>query len=168
VAIPEKGRLYPAAIRQAAARVASADGVQRAAVATASMLSACGDCHRASGIMPAARLSTAQDVGGTVGHMLEHQRAAHLMLQGLVVPSSSLWRDGAAAFLAAPLRPEKLPPDPKWTPEMRAAEARLHRAAGDAVQTTDSLGRANIYGQMLAHCSDCHALHRKARGPSGH
>ena len=115
--------------------------------------------------MPAARLSAAQDVGGVVGHMLEHQRAADLMLQGLVAPSTSIWREGAAALLAAPLRSDKLPPDPKWTPELRAAEARVHRLASDAVQATDSLARANFYAQILAHCSACHGLHEKSLGP---
>jgi cytochrome c553 len=165
---PDKGELYRAAIRQAAGRAASADSVQRAAFATASMLSACGECHQASGITPAVRLPRGSDIGGVAGHMREHERAADLMLQGLMVPSSALWRDGAGAFLAAPLRPEKLPDDPVLTPEIRALEARLHRAASDAVQAVDSLARANAYGLILAHCADCHSVHRKVVGPPLH
>jgi hypothetical protein len=129
------------------------------------MLSACGECHRAAGVVPSVPLSTSQDVGGIVGHMREHLRAVDLMFQGLMVPSSALWREGAAAFLAAPFRPEQLPPDPRLTPEIRAVEARLHRAASDAIQAVDPLARANAYGQILAHCADCHALHRKHSRP---
>ena len=54
-------------------------------------------------------------VGGVVGHMLEHQRAVDLMVQGLTVPSTSAWNEGAATFASAPLRDKDLPRDPELT-----------------------------------------------------
>jgi hypothetical protein len=91
--------------------------------------------------MPAAVQANGPEVGGLVGHMLAHQRSADQMLQGLIVPSTALWRAGAAGFSAAPLRTDALPNDPKLTPELVASEKRIHELAVHAGKAEGSGAR---------------------------
>lgn len=153
------------AIRAAARRVADAKDILAAATATSAMLSSCGDCHRAASVMPSAGLPAAPEVGGAVGHMLRHQRAAEQMLQGLVVPSNALWREGAKAFVEAPLHPRELPVSTPDRRQMIDTEERLHRTASQAVEVTDPMLRASLYAEILSACADCHRRHPTIWGP---
>lgn len=162
---PAGSERYIEAIRAAAGRVGEAKDIAAAASATSAMLTACGDCHRAARVMPSAPLPGPPAVGGIVGHMLEHQRAAEQMMQGLVVPSNTLWLDGAKAFVRSPLHPRELPVDTPDRRQMVGTEERLHRTAGQAAEATDPIERASLYGQILAACADCHRQHPKVWGP---
>jgi cytochrome c551/c552 len=153
-------------MRRAARRTADASTMLEAALGTADMLKTCGDCHQVAGTRPSAPLASGVEVGGVVGHMLEHQRAADQMLQGLVIPSSTSWRSGAEGFRVAPLRRDKLPDDPMLTPQLIASEKRIHGLAEQAGKTEAAAARAVFYGQIIASCADCHSLHRKVWGPS--
>ena len=157
---------HVAAIRQAADQAAAAKDLVSAAYASGLMLAACGDCHRAAGVMPAAPVGPRPQVGGTVGHMLAHQRAADQMLQGLVVPSNSLWLEGTKAFVSAPLHDPQLSGSRARDRAMLTTEQRIHRIASDAAQATDSRSRASFYSQMLAGCADCHKQ-QSQWGPKG-
>jgi hypothetical protein len=165
--LPSGSAPFVEQMRRAARRTAQASTVLEAALGTADMLKTCGDCHRGVGTMPSVSPSSGPDVGGVVGHMLAHQRASDQMLQGLVIPSSAMWRTGTAGFSTAPLRASKLPDDPKLTGEVTASERRIHELAAQAAKTDDDSARAVFYGQIIARCADCHALHRKVWGPSG-
>jgi cytochrome c553 len=136
-----------------------------AATATVSMLTQCGDCHRAVGVFPAPTIPKKPDVGGLVGEMLEHQRATDDMLLGLIVPSASQWRQGAERLAAAKLLSSKLPSDPKLTQEIRTAEARVHQIAKQAETAADASARGVIYAQLLTTCAQCHSLHKNVWGP---
>ncbi len=164
--LPTGSEPFVAQMRRAARRTAQASTVLEAALGAADMLKTCGDCHRGVGTMPAVRQPSSPDVGGLVGHMLTHQRSANQMLQGLIVPSAAMWRAGADGFSGAPLRAESLPDDPKLTRELAASEKRLHELAAQAGKAADSGAMAIFYGQMIARCADCHAVHRKVWGPS--
>lgn len=153
-----------AAIRQAAGQAAAAKDMVPAAYASALMLTACGECHRLSGVMPSAPVAPSPRVGSVVGHMLAHERAAGQMLQGLIVPSNALWLEGTRAFVSAPLRRSDLPPNPERERAMLTTEERIHRIASDAAQATDTRSRASFYSQMLAGCADCHKQ-QKQWGP---
>lgn len=155
-----------AEMRRAATRAADAETILAAAIATAAMLKTCGDCHRSVGTMPALPPSLHADLGGVVGHMLEHQRAADQMAQGLIIPSSTTWRAGAEGFRGAPLHPKLLPGGVKLPPELLASEGRIHQLASQAVRTEDPGARAVFYGQILARCADCHAQHKTLWGPA--
>jgi hypothetical protein len=166
-AVPEGWAPYVAVMHEAARRTAAASSVLEAAMGTAAMLKTCGDCHRDVGTMPAAPLDApGSAVRGVVGHMLAHQHAADQMLQGLVVPSSSLWRAGAAGLSTPPLASADLPRDAKLGPEAKASEGRIHVLAGQAGRVDEPGARAVFYAQILARCADCHASHRKVWGPS--
>jgi mono/diheme cytochrome c family protein len=156
---------YVAAMRLAARRAADARDLASGAAATASMLLSCGECHRAAGTMPALPAPTQPAVGGLVGHMLEHQRAADEMLEGLVVPSQSQWIRGATRLAAAPLHQESLPRDRKLTAEVRASEARVHQLADRAIKAGSWKDRGDVYAQVLTTCAGCHSLHGVVWGP---
>lgn len=154
-----------AAMKAAALRAVDSRDALAAGLAAAEMLTACGNCHRAIGTRPAIPSTERPAVGGVVGHMLEHQVAADLLLEGLVIPSDTSWRAGAQALMKAPLNPRELPVDSAVRRQLAPTEERIHRLATDAVQATDSAARAGFYGQVLAGCADCHKLHAKIWGP---
>jgi cytochrome c553 len=163
--LPAGSASHVAAMKQAAREAADARDILAAGQATARMLSACGNCHRALGTMPAVTSRPRPSVGGIVGHMLEHQVAVDQMLEGLVVPSDSLWRAGTRAMATAPLHSRELPVDSAVRRELAPTEERVHRMATDAVQASDPFARAGFYAQMLAGCADCHKRHAKIWGP---
>lgn len=152
-------------MRFAARWAADTSNLAVAAAATASMLKGCGDCHRAAGVMPTAQLPGEAKVGGVVGTMLEHQRAAEQMLQGLIGPSTSLWRDGAKGFAAAPLHPKDLPVNTTERQQMVRVEEQLQRSVAKAADVDDSSARAAAYASILAECSGCHGKHARIWGP---
>jgi hypothetical protein len=156
-----------AEMRRAARRAVDAETILAAAIATASMLKTCGGCHRSAGTMPALPPLPRPELGGVVGHMLEHQRAADQMAQGLIVPSSTAWRAGAEGFRGAPLHPKALPGGVKLPSQVLASEERIHQLASQAVRAEDPGARAMFYGQILARCADCHAQHKTLWGPAG-
>jgi len=151
---------FVAAIRQAGQRAAAATTLASAASATVSMVSECANCHRAVGVFPAPSTPATPEVGGLVGHMLEHKRAADDLLQGLVIPSDSQWRQGAERLRAAVLRPTQLPRDKKSIEVMRRAESRVHEVADQAADADTAPARAAAYVQLLTSCADCHRLNR--------
>ena len=163
--LPPGSAAFVAEMRRAATRTAKATTVLEAALGTADMLKTCGDCHRGVGTMPAVATTAGPAVGGIVGHMLAHQQAIDQMLQGLVVPSNEAWRKGAAGLEVAPLRRASLPRDPKLTSELVESEKRIHELGAQAGKAEDPGARAVSYGQLIARCADCHALHRKVWGP---
>jgi cytochrome c553 len=152
-------------MRFAARWAADTSNLAVAAAATASLLKGCGDCHRAGVVRPTPALPGETKVGGVVGTMLEHQRAAELMLQGLVSPSTAAWREGARAFAAAPLHPKSLPVDTAERKQMVRVEERLQREAAKAAELDDGYARAAAYATILAECSGCHGQHVKIWGP---
>ena len=156
---------YVLAIQAAAKRAVDARDLPSAASATASMLLSCGNCHRVSGTMPVPTTPKRPDVGGLVGHMLEHQRAVDEMLEGLFIPSESQWIRGATRFRAAPLQRQSMPRDRKLTRDILLAEERVHQLADRAIKAEGWSDRAEIYAQVLSTCANCHSLHKVVWGP---
>lgn len=163
--LPDAMTRHAVALRAAALRAADAPDITAAATATAAMLSACGTCHRAAGTMPTIPAAALPTVGGTVGHMLEHQRAVEGLLRGLVIPSNSEWTQGARALRAAPLHARELPRDAGLTPELLRVEEAIHRLAEEAVAAELPESRVRVYGTLLSRCGDCHRLHQRIWGP---
>ena len=98
--IPAPSGMPPAAapfvefIRLQGRRAVAAATLDHAAEAVASMLTLCGDCHSTVGVSVAPVPSDRPDVGGIVGHMLEHQRAVDALVEGSSHPRL---RSGAPA-----------------------------------------------------------------------
>jgi cytochrome c553 len=162
--LPESGMPHLRALRAEAERGEKAADLEQAAAATASMLGACGDCHRAVGTMPAHPTPPEPKIGGVLGHMAQHKVAVDLLAQALMTPSSSLWMDGAEALATAPLHRGDLPGTAKASHDAMKAEATIHALATRALTTNDSAGRVLIYSKLIASCSTCHAANGGA-GP---
>jgi mono/diheme cytochrome c family protein len=164
--VPASAGPYVALIRDAGRRTITAPTLTAAALEVSTMLSLCGDCHRSVGISPVPTPGAAKpDVGGIVGHMLEHQRAADDLLRGLVIPSTSEWTRGAGRLAAAPLHNADLLPDRRMTDDIRKAESRVHALADRAAKAGNPNERAAVYGELLGNCAQCHGLHRLVWGP---
>ena len=157
--------VHATAMNAAALRVGQAVDAAAAAAPAAAMLGTCGECHRALSVLPAIAAQPIPAVGETVGHMLNHRRASDQLMEGLVMPSSTAWNDGAQALRTMPITRGKLPKDPKLTPEVMAGEQRLHQLADRAAAATATPDREAVYGEMLATCASCHALHPNVWGP---
>jgi cytochrome c553 len=164
--LPDGAAPFVANLRSEGRHAADASTLAEAATATSRMLTQCGDCHRAVGAVVAVTTPGGHDVGGIVGHMLEHQRAADDMLQGLFAPSASQWRQGADGLRVAALQPAQMPSDPKLTATIRAAESRLHALAKEAAGDMDAHAREARYAQVLVTCAECHVLHSRIWGPA--
>ena len=158
--LPKAAAPYVVSMQQAAARAADAEELEDVAASTAAMLATCGDCHRAVGTMPAPSLPASPAVGGVVGHMLAHKAAVDLMVQGLTVPSTSSWNQGAEQLQSAPLRGSQMPKDPKLTHEILEHEKRVHALADRAAAAPDVRSRIFVYSELIQSCASCHALHR--------
>jgi cytochrome c553 len=152
-------------MRESARRAAEAKDIPTAATATASMLAACGDCHRAAGVVPVPAIGPETTVGGTVGHMLQHLHAVELLADGLIIPSPTAWNKGANSLKEAPLRSSQLPRDPKLTREIAAAEDRVHLLAEQASKAGEEQARQTAYAQIITTCAQCHGLHGRVWGP---
>ena len=81
-------------------QAAQTENLQRAAEASAAMLTLCGDCHTAVNVRVGTPATTAPTVGGIVGHMLAHRNAVESLVEGLVAPSLSRWRAGPKGSLS--------------------------------------------------------------------
>lgn len=164
--LPAAADPYMDVMRRTAARAAAEDELDDIAAMSASMLAACGDCHRAVGVMPAPPVvATPRVSGGAVGHMLDHKRAVDLMVQGLTVPSESRWVEGAKGLEAAPLHRSDLPRDATLTREIVDLERQVHQLAQRAREHTDARSRIYYYSEIVQSCGTCHALHGNVWGP---
>lgn len=166
--VPAAGSPYVNLIRDAARRLVTVSTRAEAADNAAFMLGICGDCHQAVGVNPAPSPVARPDVGGTVGHMLEHQRAMDELLQGLVIPSLARWNAGAKRLQTAPLQRGQFLPDRRLTSGIREAEAQVHKLAQQAsaaATLATSARRAGVYAQLLATCAQCHEQHAQVWGP---
>jgi len=161
--LPEVSGQYLAEIRNAASGVASTDNVGNAAIATATMVAACGGCHFASGATPTMPAVTSQGAEGIVGHMRRHAEAVDLMSEGLMAPSDELWTKGAEMLKVSPLEGSALPQE--LSDDVKASEARVHEMADRAMNAADTGAKVAIYGELISGCATCHALHGKVWGP---
>jgi len=163
--MPETAVPFVTELRKAGRRAADATTISAAAQAAVSLATGCATCHRGMGVFPAPSRPAGPDIGGSLGHMLEHQRAADEMLIGLMVPSTTDWREGADRLRTAPLLPRQFPKDPKLTTDIRKLDLRVHAMADEAVEAETPDERASAYTALLGTCTQCHSLHSKIWGP---
>ena len=162
--LPEGSAQYLAEMRNSASGVASTDNIGNAAIATATMVAACGNCHKAAGATPAMPdVTPAEGAEGITGHMRQHLQAVDLMYGGLAGPSDELWTKGAQMLKASPLEGSALPQE--LSDDVKASEARVHEMADRAMKAADTGAKVAIYGELIGGCASCHGLHGKVWGP---
>jgi hypothetical protein len=118
------------------------------------------------GVMPFPETAAKPDVGGIVGHMLEHQVAIEDLVQGLVLPSDTHWQRGIERLRSAPLQTGDLPADRRLSQQVRQAETEVHRIVDRAASAATDIERADAYARLLTTCAECHSLHRAIWGPT--
>jgi cytochrome c553 len=155
-------------MQRLAAEVAAASDLAAAARGTARLAAACGSCHTTVNATPTLMGALPRGEDETLaGHMRKHYRAADLLYRGLVVPSTHSWNAGADALIGDPVELE-LQRGSTPQPDIEALARRLHGLAQEARKAEDSKSRSEVYGQMLATCSDCHKRQNVVirRGPT--
>ena len=165
--IPPSAALDFKNMQMTARRIAGDTELEDIAASTAAMLAKCGDCHRTVGTMPAVALPVFPSVGGVVGHMLTHRAAVDLMVQGLAIPSTSAWNQGAEALKTAPLHPKAFPAGSKLSSDMRALEQRVHSLAERGLQATDQRSRIFVYSEVLQSAAPATRYIRTYARPTG-
>lgn len=164
--LPESSHRFVENLRVAARRIVLAPTLGNAAVEVTTMLRQCGSCHQALSVYPAPRTRTGPDLGGIVGHMLEHQRALDDLLLGLVVPSNGLWQTGASRLQTAVLQSDNWPRGTGLTAEVRRADELIHEIADQAMTATTPAEQASVYSRLITTCASCHRLHARIWGPN--
>jgi cytochrome c553 len=143
-------------MQRLSAVVAKAADLPQAARGMAQLAAACGACHTAASVTPTllAAIPRGEDASLT-GQMRKHYRAADLLYRGLVVPSDHSWNRGADALTGDPAELAlKLGAAAK--PGVEALSKQLNELAQEARKAADPKSRSDVYGRMLATCSDCH------------
>jgi mono/diheme cytochrome c family protein len=163
--VPATAMPFVVATRDAGRRAAGSKTLAEAADAEAMLLAQCGACHQASNIRIVPMPPERPNVGGLVGHMLDHQRAVDHLLLGLIVPSAAEWQLGMEGLQVAPLKREGLPYDARLTPEIEKAETLVHDLAGSPAAATPA-ERGAIYARLVTTCAQCHSLHSRLWGPT--
>jgi mono/diheme cytochrome c family protein len=160
---PEGWEAHDPEIRAAARRMAEAQTFEEAAAASSMMVKECGSCHQKVGAEPRVRELGAIGVPpseslAAVAHMLRHQWAVHQMWIGMINPSDEAWREGAEVLADAPLEPQHLTEGAESTERVRELAERIHELGAQALEPRVWTLRAEIYGELLASCGDCHKL----------
>jgi cytochrome c553 len=144
------------ATKAAAAHVAGAGDLKEASRGIGAVAKTCGDCHTVMG-RPGKIFGYEHAHGSTVpARMQHHQWAAEQLWDGLVVPSDEAWNWGALALSETQLTPEQLTPGKSPVQrivDMTQTVRALGREASD-VERVDA--RADLYGDLLATCAECH------------
>jgi cytochrome c553 len=167
VGVTEQSAPYLAAFRTEALQASRAKSLDAAATGVGKMLVACGDCHRASTVRPGPEVPRRPDIGGLIGHMLDHQRAIDKLTQSLVMSSDALWNEGLDGLAAAPLTDSELASQPSLAKGMRSVDERVHTIASGMRSADTPEVRAASYASILVTCAQCHSQHSHTWGPSG-
>jgi cytochrome c553 len=134
--------------------LARAGSVGNAAALLGDVGVACGDCHRAEGVRPAA--PPPPPIGADpASKMARHAWAADALWAGLI--GAEVSPDPGAVLAESSLAPSGLPADSPWSP--LATELALKAAdVGARVQGASPGERGLRYGELLGTCATCHSL----------
>jgi len=144
-----------ALVRERAAAVATATGIDDACRKEARLAEACAGCHADTGAQilfrePPVLLADQPDV---MTRMVRHQWAADRIWEGMVGDAGEPWRAGLDVLAAAPLEWPKIGSDRVGLAQnlQQLAEQGRHAAPGDRAE------RARLYGEILVTCAACHS-----------
>jgi mono/diheme cytochrome c family protein len=161
--LPEGSETYLAEMQDFARQAGQATSLVDAAHAMGGIAKTCGTCHQKNIAEPLTKWTGSLHQGEDVAtHMTRHAWAAGRMWEGLVLPSDDKWTKGAKALEEAPLAPEAVAgtssEDVAIRKEVELLAKRCHAIGSKAEGVTDATERANLYGELLATCANCHKL----------
>jgi mono/diheme cytochrome c family protein len=164
--LPAGTRPLVGRLKEASSAVTRAADVADTVTATADLVASCGSCHEAAKVTPVFPRAAPPAFESIAGHMVRHQDAADLMLEGLIVPSATAWTRGAGQLREAPVKPGDFPVSDRIGALMSEVEKRLHAQADDAAKASDAPSRTRAYGGILTTCAECHTRHTTLWGPA--
>ena len=165
VPFPTGAEAFFGLMRLEADKVQKAATIAEMAPLAASLLSRCGQCHEAMHVRVAVPVAPDAGVGGLVGQMAAHQRAADALLEGLIGPSNSSWETGVRSIAALEEVAAGDLPSAALRERARIARARLSAVAVEAAAAERPPDRARAYGHLLAVCAQCHRERPSVWGP---
>lgn len=157
--LPDAWRPYVARVNETSQKLAAAPDLAGAALGVANVASACAECHDALDGGPKLdhRDAVPPQTWSEGQNMPLHKWSADWLWLGLLSNDDPSWNRGAGELDKMPLVPkfEQAPPN-----GMRELEQGVYVIAGRARTVDDPTERAELYGQLLATCSQCHTQHR--------
>ena len=90
--------------------------------------------------------------------MALHAWASEEMWRGLVGPDDYSWNSGAEALATGWLSPREVVADPASRGEGQILIRQVYDTGSRAKTVTDPHARAEVYGDFLNTCIDCHEL----------
>jgi hypothetical protein len=143
-----------ALVRQRAAAVAAAPGIDEACRREAQLAAACASCHADASAAPEFQPppTLPADQPTVAARMARHQWAADRIWEGMVGEADDAWRAGLDVLAAAPLSWPTLGSD-------RAGLARRLQQLADQARhpaRSDLAERTRLYGELLVTCAACH------------
>jgi hypothetical protein len=93
--------------------------------------------------------------------MKRHNWAIGQMWIGLVYPSEEAWRRGADGLAFAALKPEELAKSRALGKNVSALAIQVHTLGGEGAAAQGLAARGEVYGRLIATCTDCHRKVRK-------
>ena len=165
VAFPVGAQAFFGLMTLEARKVRDAATIEQAGHAAATLLTRCGQCHQAMHVRVSVPVTPEPEVGGLVGQIRAHQRAADLMLEGLIGPSPVNWSAGARSFGELRFTPGDMP-GRAIQERARITNARLIGLAAAAAKARQPRDRAQVYGRILSACARCHREHSGTWGPA--
>ncbi|MDH3728622.1 MAG: hypothetical protein OER77_13920 [Myxococcales bacterium] len=176
VPFPQQGKGYARITKELAEQVRQGDDLEEACMAFARMSYACGQCHHALDRGPPIKLDPAPEGQNLSMHMRRHYWAVERMWEALLSDSPKTFQRAARVLAEAPLHgPQK--PDAENPPGTTRLAYEVHdlafAAAVEGSTAEDDYvpspgepreakpttrGQAEIFGQLLSACSQCHKL----------
>jgi cytochrome c553 len=157
--IPPESEGEIAQMQAFAKAVAESQTLAEAAAAASQMGRVCGDCHEENRVAPRFLSGTAPpEGGGPQAEMARHVWASERMWEGLVGPLDYAWTSGAEALRGGWLDPQSVVSDPDDRVRVRELVRHVYEIGTQSEMASDSNRRAELYGEFLTTCIDCHEL----------
>jgi cytochrome c553 len=157
--VPDGWGPHLAEMRNAASLAVEATDIATASAAVSAMAKSCGDCHQAMNAVPEFVVGSApQGEEGVVPHMIGHMWAADRMWEGLIIPSDESWANGVEVLAGAPLHSQDVSEEAEHKEALDTLTKQVHELARQGGEMDDIGARAELYGQFLATCAECHQM----------
>lgn len=156
---------FMSVIRDTPTRTSRIRALTDASTETVRLLLQCGGCHGANRVTPNPGPRPLATGAGLSRHMADYMRGIDGLFRGLVIPSNSEWRQGAARLATVDIPGENWPDNPLLAERRDAASRRIRYWAERALSTSSPYGRANIYASIIEICGSCHAFYPNIWGP---
>ena len=173
---PEQGKEYARLTKELAEEAREASDLEEACMAFARLSYACGQCHHALDRGPPIELEPSPEGEDLEMHMRRHYWATERMWESLLADSTSGFQAAAEVLAEAPLHGSRDPDQESHDGVTRlayevhdlafaaAVEGKVRedeyvpRPGEEVEDEPTAWGQAQIFGQLLAACNQCHTM----------